>query len=234
MALIGDEEIQRAAEAASGLPPAERSYVEDDFVTNLLETVLDYQLHTTAVVKALEHFRNTRWDEIRTLDDLERLLELHPEDQGGNTALAQHLWGYNLWTRAQQLRGLVAYFRGIGIVDQERLRAWAHESSFKRDFEGRVKGLGPAVYQWLVMRQGVDTVKPDVHVRHFAESAAGRPLSDAEVIELVTKAARRLGIKAYELDWRIWEASLGGALPSPVPPTSFGYGQLTVPEREPS
>jgi hypothetical protein len=55
------------------------------------------------------------------------------------------------------------------------------------------------------MRQGVDTVKPDVHVRHFAESALGRPLSDTDVIEVVVAAAQSMGVKAYELDWRIWE-----------------------------
>jgi hypothetical protein len=31
------------------------------------------------------------------------------------------------------------------------------------------------------MRQGVDTVKPDAHVRRYAEAAVGRPLSDADV-----------------------------------------------------
>jgi hypothetical protein len=49
------------------------------------------------------------------------------------------------------------------------------------------------------MRQGVDTVKPDVHVRRFAE-AVGRKLNDQDVIELTTRAAARLGIKAFELD----------------------------------
>jgi len=68
------------------------------------------------------------------------------------------------------------------------------------------------------MRQGVDTVKPDVHVRRFAEAAVGRPLSDAEVVEVVTRAALELQIEAYELDWRIWEASRGGALPYPAAP----------------
>jgi hypothetical protein len=102
-------------------------------------------------------------------------------------------------------------------VDGESLRAWAHASEFKRDFAGQVKGLGPAVYQWLVMRQGVDTVKPDVHVRRFAETAVGRPLSDQDLIDVVSQAARRLDIKAYEFDWRIWEASRGGALPYPGP-----------------
>ena len=65
------------------------------------------------------------------------------------------------------------------------------------------------------MRQGVHTVKPDVHLRRFAEKAVGRPMSDQDVIEVMTRAARRLDIKAFELDWRIWEVSTGGALPYP-------------------
>lgn len=170
--MISEEDIEKLASAARTLAPSASAYVEEDFVMNLLETVLDYMLQTEVVVKALERFRESRWHEVRSLDDLERLLARFPEDQAGNTALAQHLWGYNLWTRAQQLRDLTRYFRSIGVVDQEQLRQWAHRSSFKTDFAGRVKGLGPAVYQWLVMRQGVDTVKPDVHVRRFAE--AGR------------------------------------------------------------
>lgn len=68
------------------------------------------------------------------------------------------------------------------------------------------------------MRQGVDTVKPDVHVRRFAEAAVGRKLNDQDVIELMTRAAARIGIKAFELDWRIWEASRGGAVPYPGAP----------------
>jgi hypothetical protein len=61
------------------------------------------------------------------------------------------------------------------------------------------------VYQALVMRQGVDTVKPDVHVHRFVERAVGRHLRDVEVVEVVTAAARDLGWKAAELDWAIWE-----------------------------
>jgi hypothetical protein len=81
------------------------------------------------------------------------------------------------------------------------------------------------------MRQGVDTVKPDVHVRRFAEDAFGRQLSDDEVVEVVTRAARLLNIKAYEFDWRIWEASRGGSPPHPtshpagVPVTTSGWNE---------
>lgn len=92
--------------------------------------------------------------------------------------------GYKLWTRVAR-----------------RLQA---------GFEGQMRGLGPAVFQWLVMRQGVDTVKPDVHVHRFAEAALGRLLSDADTVEVVVAAAHRLGMKAYELDWAIWEHGRGG------------------------
>jgi hypothetical protein len=214
--VISEEDIEQLALAARELAPSASVYLEQDYVMNLLETVLDYMLQTEVVVKALEHFRQKRWNEARSLDDLERLMAQFPEDQVGNTALAQHLWGYNLWTRAQQLRELARFFRSIGVVNQEELRQWALRSTFKNDFEGRVKGLGPAVYQWLVMRQGVDTVKPDVHVSRFAEAAVGRKLNDQDVIELTTRAAARIGIKAFELDWRIWEASRRGALPCPT------------------
>jgi hypothetical protein len=214
--VVDDLDVKRLAAAGKTLAPAASPYLEEDYVMNLLETVLDYMLQTTVVIKALEYFRANRWDEVRTLDELDAVLSRYPDDQRGNTALAVYLWGYKLWTRAQQLRGLASYLRSIGVLDQETLRAWARQSEFRRDFEGRVKGLGPAVYQWLVMRQGVDTVKPDVHVRRFTEAAVGRPLSDADLIEVVTRAARDLGIKAYELDWRIWEASRGGSLPYPA------------------
>src|SRR4029079_8518116 len=114
-------------------------------------------------------------------------------------------WGYRLWTRAQQLRGLAAYFRSIGVVDEASLRDWAHRRAFRADFEGRVKGLGRAVYESLVMRQGVDSVKPDVHVRRFAEAAVGVRVNDVALVDVVSRAAAQLGLKATELDLRIWE-----------------------------
>jgi hypothetical protein len=48
---------------------------------------------------------------------------------------------------------------------------------------------------------------------------SARRLNDQDVIVLTTRTAARLGLKAFELDWRIWEASRGGALPYPTAPT---------------
>ncbi|MFQ5968140.1 MAG: hypothetical protein ACE5MI_11110 [Acidimicrobiia bacterium] len=218
--MISAQDVTRVVRAARSLPPTEETYLDDDFVMSLLETVLDYRMNTLAVARALDHFRDERWDEVRTLDDLEDVFTRFPDDKEGNTGLAQYLWGYDLWTRAHQLRELAQYFGRIGVSDEEQLRRWAERSEFKRDFEGRVKGLGIAVYQWLVMRQGVDTVKPDVHVRRFAEAAVGRSLNDEEVVAVVSEAARRLGLKAFDLDWRIWKASRGRTPPHPTAPIS--------------
>ncbi len=68
-----------------------------------------------------------------------------------------------------------------------------------------MRGLGPVVYQWLTMRLGAETVKPDVHVVRFVSGALGRAVSEREAIDGLVAVARRLGIKANVLDWSIWE-----------------------------
>lgn len=202
------DEVKRVVAHSGVLPPADSvpvAFVEHDFILNLLSTVLDIQMSTTVVVRAVGHFKAKHGDRIRAMTDLRRVLGRFPDNQPGNTALAQYLWGYNLWTRAHMLRDLVDYFDGTGVRNQESLQAWAAGSDFKRDFEGKVKGLGLAAYKALVMRLGVDTVKPDTHVRRFVEAAIGRRATDAEVVTLVEAAARQLGVPAADLDWRIWE-----------------------------
>ena len=206
---LQDDDVNRLADRARMLPPPENEYTETDYVTNLMATVLDYQMQTPVVEKAIRHYKDRRWDDVRTIGDLERCFTEHPDTEAGNRSLAQFLWGNNHWTRAHQLRDLAAFFRSIGVTDQPALEAWAAAASFDRDFRGRVKGLGPAVFQWLIMRQGVDTVKPDVHVRRFAEGVLGRALNDTELIALVTATAERIGLGARDLDWRIWEWSRG-------------------------
>ena len=59
------------------------------------------------------------------------------------------------------------------MVTLDDLRQWAESSTFA-DFQGQVKGLGPVVYQWLTMRLGAETVKPDVHIVRFVSRAIAR------------------------------------------------------------
>lgn len=183
---ITEEDIVKIADHCRELPETDSVYLATDFVS------------------CIDHFVNCRWDEIRTLRDLQVVLASYPDDKDGNTALAEYLWGYKLWTRARMLRGLVAMFASRGIDNLASLRAWATSSSFKADFEGRVPGLGPTVYNWLVMRLGVETVKPDVHILRFVNTTLGKRVNESDAVTVVCEDARRLGLRTYELDWRMW------------------------------
>jgi hypothetical protein len=202
---LSEGEMDALRDACRRLPPAEGVYLEDDFITNVVVTVVDFQMRTTAVVKAMEHFKQHARPTLATLADLQTLIAQHPDDKDGNTAVAQSLWGYNLWTRAHMLRLLVAFFDDIGVTSQLALRDWTARTRFKDDFEGRVKGLGPAVFNWLRMRQGENTIKPDVHVLRFTARVIGRRASDNDVVAALIQIAQQLDLKAYALDSAIWE-----------------------------
>lgn len=200
--MLSDRELDALEHAASSIPLSSFEFVADDYVLALFDTVLDYQNQAAAIQKAEDHYREQHDREIRTLDDLEAVLDRFPEDREGNDELAQYLWGNHHWRRAQELRGLVRYFRERNVTTLRQLRTWATKSQ-QEDFVGHIKGLGPAVYRSLAMRMGVDTVKPDVHVLRFVSAAIGRTATQAEAVEGLTEAAARLGLPARDLDWSV-------------------------------
>lgn len=202
--MLDAKELAKLVSRCRAVPLTEYEYVATDFVVALLETVMDYQNARTTVQRAGMYFADNRWDEIRTLDDLERVLARFPADRGGNDELAQYLWGYHHWRRAQELRGLVAYFRERNVTDLSALKAWAVASTAD-EFVGHIKGLGTAVYHGLVMRLGVETVKPDVHILRFVSDAIGRPVNELEAVEALEEVAKRLDLSPRTLDWSIWE-----------------------------
>ncbi len=206
-----EADVGLLVEACRSLPVRRWGYEEHDYITNVLLTVLDLMMRNAAVERSIRYYREHRWHEVRTLDDLEALLGRHADDREGNRQVARYLWGNDHWTRAGWLRGLATFLATENLRTQEQLRLWAHRSDYKKDFAGRVPYLGPAAYNWLAMRLGVDTVKPDVHVRRFAEDAIGHSLTDAELVRTVTAAARALGRSPRELDAAIWERGALGA-----------------------
>lgn len=204
-------EFSALLERCRALPPAQGNYLLNDYVENILLTVLDFQMQTPTVEKAAKHFQDTVKSQVRDFADLKNLLARFPNDQAGNTQAAQYLWGYNLWTRVCLLRRLLGFLGERGIITQEKLKEWAFQSDFQRDMAGKVKGIGFGIYKWLVMRQGVETIKPDIWVHRFLTQSIGRNLSDVETVNILEAAAKETGMKAYELDWRIWESQRNSA-----------------------
>ena len=197
--VLSPEELDRLEARCREIPLTPNDHVAHDLMAELFDTVLDYQNRAATVRKAQEHFRIEHGGEIRTLGELQDLMERIPDD----TDLAMSLWGNRHRRRARELRGLAAYFREREVTDLAALRRWAARST-QDDFVGHIKGLGPAVYQSLVMRMGVDTVKPDVHVLRFVRAAIGRPVSQDEAVAALEAIARRLGASARTLDGSIW------------------------------
>jgi hypothetical protein len=212
--VLSEVEIDAVAKRAETLPPVAYEYVDTDLIVCLFVTVIDFQMRTTTVTRALTYFQDNRSSEIRDLHDLEALLRRHPNDQPGNTAVAEYLFDYKLWTRVGLLRELVSWLGTLGIKDLKGLRRWAKKSDFARDFQGRIQyrtgqatyGLGLAVYNSLMMRLGIEAIKPDTRLRRFMETTISRKVSDDEIITGLTEVARRLGIHQREIDARIWEA----------------------------
>jgi hypothetical protein len=196
-------------------PPARPPAIGTDadypnFVENLMLTVLDLQLHNVIVNNAITHYRTHRRDEVGSLDDLEAALSRYSADAVGNREAATYLWGYKYGDRLGHLRSLTAWARDNDILDQSALMAWAYRSNYRRDWFGQIKGLGPAAYCWLLMRMGVDIVKPDTWLHRFLRQAVGRDLEDMDLVEEICASAGRVGRKARELDGGIWEAERGG------------------------
>jgi hypothetical protein len=106
--------------------------------------------------------------------------------------------------RVANLRALVQLFDTRGIRDVKTLHEWARNATIDRDFKGRVPNLGFAAFQWLIMRVGVDTLKPDVHLRRFVRQVTGLGLKDDALVTILTRAAGALGVKAASLHAMIW------------------------------
>lgn len=207
---VTEPEVILLIEACRAVPPVKGDYQQSDYITNVLLTVLDLQMHNVAVTNSITHYWNNRWDEIRTIDDLAAVLERFPPDREGNRQAAQHLWGNNHWKRIEWLRGFVPFLIESDLTNHESLREWAHNSEFHRDFAGRVKNLGIAAYKWLCMRLGVDTVKPDLHIHNFVEPIVGHPVTDEELVRVLERVAHDLGTGPRALDASIWEYQRGG------------------------
>lgn len=204
---LSEKEVSIIVECCRPLPPARRPYVQNDYILNLFLAVLDYRSSAEAVRKALSTYRQRWWDRIRTLDDLKKFLKKYPDTPEGNLLAGSDLWGFRAARRVAELRSLIRFFEARGVVTQELLVHWARTSQY-RDFMGRVKGLSLNVYEGIVMRQGYGPIKSAPHLTSFLSAAVARNLSDSEIVEAVERASGKLGIRARELERRIYEHEL--------------------------
>lgn len=71
--MISDEEYLRVLDACKKVPSAKTSYIDNDYVTALFRTVLDFMMHVEVVEKSVSYYKTNLWDKIRSFDDLKLL-----------------------------------------------------------------------------------------------------------------------------------------------------------------
>jgi hypothetical protein len=95
-------------------------YRVNDYVTNLLNTVLDFQMKVRPLSTAMEYYEENHG--YRTHKKLKSFIETFPNTKKGNLRLANALWNNNHWSRAKFLRMLLTEFENRGIKGQQSLK----------------------------------------------------------------------------------------------------------------
>ncbi len=211
---VTPEEFQKLLIATADLPFIRETRGKTDYMLDVLETTLNLHIQEPVVVQALNFFQRNHNQPpvhsyqpqcIHTHADLQRALSGFPDTKEGNKQASQYLWGNYHWTRIELLRRFLDFLTSINVTDQPSLHAWARKADFERDFKGKVKGLGIAVFHWLLLRCGVSTIKPDIWVINFAKRVVNdRKISEQKLVQAFHEIAPLIGESLETIDLTIW------------------------------
>ena len=226
------EQFQQLLIATANLPFIRQQRQPTSYLSDLLETVLNFQMQEPVVVKALLYFEHNVQHQldIHTHEQLQDALNIYPDTEDGNKAAAQFFWGNKHWTRIELLRRFLPFLASICVTDQVSLHAWAKQADFERDFKGRVKGMGIAVFHWLLLRCGVSTIKPDVWVINFGQRVLGKRIPEDRLVTAFNDIAPLIGESLETLDVTIWYHEKMNMATADVPALRLVWWQLLTDE----
>lgn len=203
---LTDDEFTKLAIAVAGLPFIRPTKWETDYLEDVMHTVLNFHIQEPVVINALNFFQLQvqQQHHINDHHQLKALLAKFANDRDGNEAAALFLWSNRHWTRIELLRRLLDFFESIGVTDQPSLHAWIKTASFESDFKGKVKGLGIAVWEWLRIRCGIDSIKPDIWVINFSKRIVGKRISEKVLVDTFGRISPLVGESLSTIDVTIW------------------------------
>lgn len=147
-----------------------------------------------------------KYPHVKTLQDMKDLIDSMSEREFCKKVLNLNIKKTSFW-RYVMLKNLIKAFtvyrteKGFN-GDWEAIQDWAKKVDIKNledDIIGRIEGVGPATLQNLRLSCGIDTVKPDVHVKEaLKEIELG---NEIEVVELLSELT---GYSSVELDQIFW------------------------------
>jgi len=153
----------------------------------------------------VERFRS-RYPNIQTLRDLQILLGSMNEKDFCKKVLGIRVKKTPFW-RYEMLKEFVKAFdkykKEYGFDDDwKAMQDWARKvdtNNIKKDIVGKIKRVNLATVQNLRLLCGIDTVKPDVHVKKvLKEIGLGNEVAVVELLSEVT------GYSSLELDQIFW------------------------------
>ena len=200
--VIKDED-RTIAELAKGA-------IQEPWVNNHVEAIVNTVLamrqrwNETAESRFIE-FQKI-YSEIKTLYDLENLINSLSETEFCKKVLRINIkqndyWRYNMLK--DMVKAFIKYQKEKGFAsDQEAMIDWANKcdlSKLKDDIIGRLNKVEIATVQNLRICLGIDTVKPDVHIKNVLKKIGLG--SEVEICELISELT---GYKLLELDQIFW------------------------------
>jgi hypothetical protein len=193
---------------------------------NVIDCVLSLNRHyDTFVVPRVRRFE-ARNPQIVELEHLRTLIGRYSNP----FIFSVHELDYRDQSRAETLKGVVLYLIGAecqfeGLTEYDRLHQWANSVCPTDSVTVGVRGFGLAGFQYLRMLFGVQTTKPDRHIKHFVSDVIGHTVSDRKALLLLEEAAELAELNLRDVDNLIWQdaarsVSIAKDAHPPIPPSS--------------
>lgn len=155
------------------------------------------------VLPRIEYFKKA-YSNTNTLEKLNNLIK-----EKGLRGF-QNVWNYKHPKRVEILRNLTKFFLQYknenNIKDDlKAMRHWAQNVDLSSKKILPVDGIGFATSQYVRKMLGVDSVKPDVHIKKSIFEGTKEKISDRKTVLFVEKAAKEMDVTATALDYAIWK-----------------------------
>ena len=102
---LSQEQFQQLVIHCAELPFIQTDHWEADYIVDVMQTVLDFQMQVGTVETSLNYFRSAvqKQHQIYTHEQLVALLSRYPDTKEGNLAASQLLWNNKHWVRLELL-----------------------------------------------------------------------------------------------------------------------------------
>jgi len=155
------------------------------------------------VLPRIEYFKQS-FPNINTLEKLNNLIK----ETGINDF--ENVWNYNHPKRVEILQNLAKFFLEYKTEnsikdDLESMKHWAKSVDINSGKILPIDGMGFATSQYIRKMLGVDSVKPDVHIKRSIIEGIGEKMSDKKTVMFIEIVAKEMGITPTALDHAIWK-----------------------------